>query len=133
MAGDGHSSPLDSVWRDDREPGFLVAGEGAVWVQEQGDGTLARIDPETGEPSGRVKIDETLKYGDIDAGGGKVWLRTTAGQTFVVIDPKTLVVRARVGRESGSGALRYTPRGVWTTSHDVHTLSWWKEPARIGS
>ena len=116
-----------------REPGFLVAGEGAVWVQEQGDGTLARIDPATGEVSGRVKVDETLKYGDIDAGGGKIWLRTTAGQTFVVIDPVTLAIRARVGKETGSGALRYTRKGVWTTSHDIHTLSWWKKPARIGN
>jgi virginiamycin B lyase len=116
-----------------REPGFLVAGEGAVWVQEQGDGTLARIDPTTGDVSGRVKVDETLKYGDIDAGGGKVWLRTTAGQTFVVIDPDTLAIRARVGKETGSGALRYTRKGVWTTSHDVHTLSWWKNPADIGN
>jgi len=115
-----------------REPGFLVAGEGAVWVQEQGDGTLARIDPQTGEVSGRVKVDETLKYGDIDAGGGKIWLRTTAGQTFVVIDPRTLAIRARVGAATGSGALRYTPKRVWTTSHDVHTLSWWKKPAKIG-
>lgn len=115
-----------------REPGFLVAGEGAVWVQEQGDGTLARVDPETGAVSGRVKVDETLKYGDIDAGGGKIWLRTTAGQTFVVIDPQTLAVRARVGPETGSGALRYTPKGIWTTSHDVHTLSWWKKPSKIG-
>jgi sugar lactone lactonase YvrE len=117
----------------DLEPGFLVAGEGAVWVQEQGAGTLARIDPETGEVSGRVKVDETLKYGDIDAGGGKVWLRTTVGQTFVVIDPESLAVRARVGKENGSGALRYTPKGVWTTAHDVHTLSWWKKPVNIGN
>jgi streptogramin lyase len=116
-----------------REPGFLVAGEGAVWVQEQGDGTLARIDPATGDVSGRVKVDETLKYGDIDAGGGKIWLRTTARQTFVVIDPVTLAIRARVGKETGSGALRYTRKGVWTTSHDIHTLSWWKKPARIGN
>jgi len=116
-----------------REPGFLVAGEGAVWVQEQGDGTLARVDPATMAVTGRVKIDETLKYGDIDAGGGKIWLRTTAGQTFVVIDPQTLAIRARVGREAGSGALRYTPAGVWTTAHDVHTLSWWGKPARIGA
>ncbi len=115
-----------------REPGFLVAGEGAVWVQEQGDGTLARIDPETGTVSGRVKVDETLKYGDIDAGGGKIWLRTTAGQTFVVIDPGTLAIKARVGAATGSGALRYTPKRIWTTSHDVHTLSWWKQPAKIG-
>ena len=115
-----------------REPGFLVAGEGAVWVQEQGDGTLARIDPATGEVSGRVKVDETLKYGDIDAGGGKIWLRTTAGQTFVVIDPQTLAITARVGAEAGSGALRYTPKRIWTTAHDVHTLSWWKKPKKIG-
>ena len=116
-----------------KEPGFLVAGEGAVWVQEQGDGTVTRIDPASADISGRVKVDETLKYGDIDAGGGKVWLRTTAGQTFVVIDPKTLAIRARVGKQTGSGALRYTPAGVWTTSHDVHTLSWWTTPDDIGN
>lgn len=116
-----------------REPSFLVAGEGAVWVQEQGHGTLARIDPTTGELSGRVKVDGTLKYGDIDAGGGKVWPRTTAGQTFVLIDLETLAIRARVGKEAGSGALRYARNGVWTTSHDVHTLSRWKNFAHIGN
>lgn len=117
-----------------REPGFLVAGEGAVWVQEQGDGTVARIDPVTGEVSGRAKIDESLKWGDIDTGGGKVWLRTTAGQTLVIIDAKTLAIDARVGKETGSGALRYAPGGLfrgarlWTTAHDQHTLSWWNRP-----
>lgn len=115
-----------------RMPGFLAAGEGAVWVQEQGDGTVARIDPKTGEVSGRVKVGETLKYGDIDTGGGKIWLRTTASQTFVVIDPKTLAVKARAGKASGSGALRYTPAGVWTSAHDIQTLSWWGNPAKIG-
>jgi virginiamycin B lyase len=115
-----------------REPGFLVAGEGSVWVQEQGDGTLAKIDPATVTLAGRVKIDETLKYGDIDAGGGKVWLRTTAGQTFVVVDPATLAVTARMGKAAGSGALRYTRAGVWTTAHDAHTLSWWDKPGKIG-
>lgn len=115
-----------------REPGFLAVGEGAVWVQEQGDGTVARIDPATARVSGRVKVDETLKYGDIDTGGGKVWLRTTAGQTFVVIDPATLAIKARVGAAAGSGALRYTRAGVWTSAHDAHTLSWWKDPGKIG-
>lgn len=115
-----------------RAPGFLVAGEGAVWVQEQDDGTVARVAPETGEVSGRVRVDPSLLYGDIDAGGGKIWLRTTAGQTFVVIDPKSLAIKARVGKPTGSGALRYTDAGVWTSSHDVHTLSWWEEPGAIG-
>lgn len=111
-----------------REPGFLVAGEGAVWVQEQGDGTVASIDPQTGEVAGRVKVGNNLKWGDIDAGGGKVWLRTTDDQVFVVIDPKSLAILARNGKAAGSGALRYTPAGVWTTAHDQHTLTWWPAP-----
>ena len=115
-----------------KAPGFLTVGEGGIWVQEQGDGTLVRLDPATGTITGRVKIDETLKWGDIDTGGGKVWLRTTAGQTFVVLDPKSLAILARIGNPVGSGALRYTPNGIWTSAHDVHTLSWWADAAAMG-
>ncbi len=115
-----------------KAPGFLAAGEGGVWVQEQGDGAVARIDPATGAVTGRAKVDETLKWGDIDTGGGKVWLRTTVGQTFVVLDPKSLAILARVGNPVGSGALRYTPDGIWTSAHDVHSLSWWADAAAIG-
>jgi virginiamycin B lyase len=115
-----------------KQPGFLAAGEGGVWVQEQGDGTLAAIDPKTNTVRGRVKVGETLKYGDIDTGGGRIWLRTTDQQTFVVIDPASLTVTARVGKPVGSGALRYTGTGIWTSAHDNHTLSWWRDPAKIG-
>lgn len=106
-------------------PGFLVAGEGAVWIQEQGDGTLARIDPDTITISGRIKIGDNLKWGDIDTGDGKVWLRTTDDQTFVVIDAASNAILARVGRPEGSGAIRYAPGGIWTSAHDVHSLTWW--------
>lgn len=114
-----------------RAPGFLAAGAGAVWVQEQLDGTVARIDPVSGDVTGRVKVGEVLKWGDIDTGGGMVWLRTTEDQTFVVIDPATMSVRKRVGKAEGSGALRYTGKGVWTSAHDVHTLTWWPKPGKI--
>ena len=115
-----------------KQPGFLAAGEGAVWVQEQGDGTVARIDPRSGEVSGRVKVGKSLLYGDIDTGGGAVWLRTTDDQTFVMIDPRSMAILKRVGKNAGSGALRYTPSGVWTTAHDLHTLTWWSAAAKTG-
>ncbi|WP_425304576.1 YncE family protein [Sandarakinorhabdus limnophila] len=114
-----------------RQPGFLVAGEGAVWVQEQADGTVARVDPARVTVSGRIKVDTSLNYGDIDTGGGKIWLRTTARQSLVVIDATTLAIRARLGAVTGSGAVRYTPRGVWTSAHDRQSLSWWPDPARL--
>jgi len=112
-------------------PAFSAAGEGAVWVQEQGDGTVARIDPATGEVTGRVKVGKELKWGDIDTGAGMVWLRTTEDQTFVAIDPKALTVVARLGRAEGSGALRYATGGLWTSAHDVHTLTWWPQPILV--
>ena len=111
------------------QPGFLATGEGAVWVQEQADGTLARIDPATNRVTGRVKVGNNLKYGDIDTGAGRVWLRTTDDQEYAVIDATSLAVVARVGKAVGSGALRFTPEGVWTSAHDVKTLSWWPAPA----
>lgn len=114
-----------------RQPGFLVAGEGAVWVQEQADGTVARIDPARVTVSGRIKVDSSLNYGDIDTGGGKIWLRTTAGQSLVVIDAATLAIRARLGAVTGSGAVRYTPSGIWTSAHDRQSLSWWPDPPRL--
>lgn len=106
-------------------PGFLIAGEGAVWVQEQGDGTVARIDPASVAVTGRIKVGDNLKWGDIDTGDGKVWLRTTDDQEFVVIDAASSAIVARLGAPVGSGALRITPKGVWTTAHDEHTLTWW--------
>lgn len=106
-------------------PGFLAAGDGAVWVQEQGDGTVAKVDPESLEVIARVKVGDNLKYGDIDVADGKVWLRTTDDQTFVVIDAGTNAILARVGRPEGSGAIRYTPKGVWTSAHDVESINWW--------
>ncbi|WP_017668556.1 hypothetical protein [Sandarakinorhabdus sp. AAP62] len=112
-----------------KQPGFLTAGEGAVWVQEQGDGTLARIDPATNTVSGRVKVGANLKWGDIDTGDGKVWLRTTDDQEYAVVDARSLAILARVGKPVGSGALRWTPDGVWTSAHDVFTLTFWPAPA----
>lgn len=112
-----------------KEPGFLAAGSEGVWVQEQGDGTVARIDPQTGQLTGRVKVGDNLKWGDIDIGHGKVWLRTTDDQVFVVIKAKTLKIEERIGKAAGSGALRFTDYGLWTTAHDEHTLTFWPQSA----
>lgn len=114
------------------QPGFLTAGEGAVWIQEQGDGTVARVDPDSVEVTNRTEVGETLLYGDIDVADGKVWLRTTEDQTFVVINAQTTEVIARVGRPEGSGAIRYTPDGIWTSAHDVLSINWWTASPTAG-
>ncbi|MBX7526386.1 YncE family protein [Qipengyuania vesicularis] len=107
------------------QPGFLAAGEGGVWVQEQKDGTVARVDPDSMALVGRTKVGESLLWGDIDTAKGSVWLRTTEDQTFVQIDAETGEILERFGEPVGSGAIRATPYGVWTSAHDVERISWW--------
>ena len=80
---------------------------------------------------GRYSTGKNASCPRFDTGGGKIWLRTTAGQTMVVIDAATLAINARLGEPSGSGAIRYTPSGIWTSAHDRHSLSWWPDPARL--
>ncbi|NNF94293.1 MAG: hypothetical protein HKM91_06840 [Altererythrobacter sp.] len=113
------------------QPGFLVAGEGAVWVQEQKDGTVAKILPEALIVSERTKIGETLLYGDIDVGGGKVWLRTTEDQVFVTLDAESGEILEKYGDPAGSGAIRFTTAGVWTSAHDIERMSWWSNSAAM--
>lgn len=112
------------------QPGFLAAGEGAVWVQEQKDGTVAKVQPDTLAVASRTKVGESLLYGDIDTGAGKVWLRTTDDQVFVTIDAATGEILGRYGEASGSGAVRFTPQGIWTTAHDIERISWWTATGR---
>jgi virginiamycin B lyase len=114
-----------------KQPGFLAAGVGARLGSGAGRRHLARIDPQSGEVVTRVKVGDNLKFGDIDIGGGKIWLRTTDDQLFAVVDPKTNTVSARVGKAAGSGALRYSSKGVWTTAHDEHTLTWWPTSGKM--
>ncbi len=111
------------------QPGFLAAGEGAVWVQEQKDGTVARIAPDSMEVLGRTRVGETLLWGDIDTGNGSVWLRTTEDQAFVKLDAHSGEVVGRFGEPVGSGAVRFTPDGIWTSAHDVDRISRWTHAA----
>ena len=117
-----------------KAPGFLAAGEGSVWVQEQGDGTLARIDPMSGAVSGRVQDRRHAEMGRHRYRRRPgVAAHHACGQTFVVVAPDSLAILARVGKAEGSGALRHTPAGVWTSAHDVQTLTFWPDRALIGN
>ena len=46
---------------------------------------------------------------------------------------ETIVYSCGFGKSVGSGALRYTDAGVWTSAHDHHTLSWWPAPVTGGA
>ena len=106
-------------------PRFLAIGFDAVWVMDQGSGTITRVDRD-GTVVTSIKVsDVPIEGGDIATGGGYVWVRTE--QDLVVrIDPRTNMVDARLGPPSGSGSVAADDDALWVTAHDVETV--WRLP-----
>jgi virginiamycin B lyase len=63
-------SILDEVTVGDT-PASIAVGEGAVWVANQGDGTVSRIDPATNEVTASVPAEGCW---NVAVGGGQVWV-----------------------------------------------------------
>jgi virginiamycin B lyase len=133
-----------TVWRDDSllkispadprtsqaikvgdQPRFLAIGEDAVWVMNQGDGSVSRVDA-AGNVKATIKVsDVRIEGGDIAVGGGAIWVRIE--QDLVVrIDPATNTVTDRYGPPSGSGSVAADDTAVWVSAHDASSL--WRLP-----
>ena len=77
-------------------PGNVAVGEGAVWVlNSQGDGTISRIDGETGEITD--SFESGGRPGELAVGEGAVWAGNAGGQDIV----NTIVSVSRIDPDSG--------------------------------
>ena len=76
------------------KPISIAAGEGGLWVGDQGDGTVTKIDPTT------RRVVKVIGIGapaiDIAAGAGGIWVATGSFGTVVRIDPGLGAVADRI-------------------------------------
>ncbi|HSC21319.1 MAG TPA: serine/threonine-protein kinase [Solirubrobacterales bacterium] len=71
-----------------RPPLRLAAGSQAVWVTSGRDGTITRLDPETGKPLGKP-LHPGFGVAGIAIGGRWVWVTNPLRGTLLRLDPKT--------------------------------------------
>jgi virginiamycin B lyase len=106
-------------------PRFLAVGEGAVWVQGNGDGTVTRID-RNGKVVATIQASSTgIEGGDMAAGGGFAWARISTA-LVAKIDPSTNAVVAVYGPPMGSGSVAADKAAAWISAHDVESV--WRLP-----
>lgn len=96
-------------------PRFLDIGYGGVWVMNQGDGSVSRIDATTGEVETIPGTGKPIEGGDLTTGAGAVWLRTHSG--VLRIDPRTREVTHRIDLPISSGGVAAVPGSLWITSY----------------
>ena len=101
---------------------FFDVGEGAVWVQNNDDATVSRVDPKSNRVVATIRVDEgAVSGGDLAVGGGYVWARVTSA-LVAKIDPATNTVIARYGPRLGSGSVAADESAAWITAHDADAV-----------
>ncbi|WP_262266176.1 Vgb family protein [Microvirga yunnanensis] len=103
-------------------PRFLTAGEGSIWVHNQGDNSVQRIDPASGQVIATIETGLSGRGGDIATGGGYVWL-TLKDTPLIQIDPKTNTVAAIFQGTGWGDAIRFGGGSLWISGHSIRRLT----------
>jgi streptogramin lyase len=103
------------------QPRFLTAGDGAVWVLNQGDGSVSRIDAVSHQRAAIIPLGLPGSGGDIAYGAGRLWV-TMVGVPLTEVDTATnQPLRQWVG--AGGDSLRVAGGDVWLTDYGGGTVA----------
>lgn len=119
--GDGSVRATIKVGPEGR---FLAIGGGAVWVMNNGDGTVSRVTAD-GKVTSTHASKAGIDGGDIAYGGGFVWARISAG-LVAKLDGKNGALLATYGPPSGSGSVAADDTAAWISAHNVSSV--WRLP-----
>jgi DNA-binding beta-propeller fold protein YncE len=115
----GASPPVTARIATGEHPCGIASGFGAVWVANDGGGTLARINPKTNRVTRRVRVGPGVC--SVATGSGFVWMTNYRTGSVVRVSPRTFQARSvTIGDEPfdvlvGAGH-------VWATSWGDGTL-----------
>lgn len=138
------SGPAQAIISVGSRPGVPVAGDGAVWVPNTGDGTISRIDPASNRVTATIHIGNQLAFYKRDCelkgsvhsymgtsfhvrdcdlpsalatGAGSLWVAKNDDQAVLRMDPKTERILARIPVGIVPFEMAATDNAVWVTAY----------------
>ena len=105
-----------------RNPGFVVAGEGAVWVKNLGEQTVSRIDPATNAVTATIPIGAGA-FGYLAAGEGSVWATNNDANTATRIDAHSNAVVATIPVGENPQGIALGFGSAWVANHRAGSVS----------
>jgi YVTN family beta-propeller protein len=104
-----------------RSPGALAAGTGSLWVADELEGMLVRIDPKQRRALARIKVGRMPTA--VAIAGGAVWVANTGDGTVSRIDPATNRVTKTIWVGVAPRALAADADAVWILSTGSGVIS----------
>ncbi len=101
-------------------PSGIAVGDGAVWVANAIDDTLARVDV----ADGHVRtVPVNARPSGVAFTPDGVWVASSAGSTVARVDPRSLDVELTADVGSGPTAVLAASGSIWVTNHIDGTVS----------
>jgi streptogramin lyase len=103
-----------------KHPGGLALAAGSLWVTEDVDNAVTRVDPATGAVTGTVRLrganfpDPTFAV----AGGGALWVAARTTGTLSRVDPRAGKLVATLKVPSAVDDLLFADGSLWVASFD---------------
>jgi DNA-binding beta-propeller fold protein YncE len=100
-----------------RPPLRIAAGSQAVWVTSERDGTITRLDPDTGKPLGRP-LHPGFGVAGIAIGGRWVWVTNSLRGRLLRLDPETGRVLKTIDVGGHPGPIALGGGRVWVADEE---------------
>ncbi|HEY4780035.1 MAG TPA: protein kinase, partial [Solirubrobacterales bacterium] len=95
----------------------VAAASDAIWVASEPDGTLTRLNPNSGEPVG-TPLRLGAGISGVAVGAGSVWVSDPPRGEVLQVDPKTGGVLARIAVGGHPGPIAFGGGDVWVADED---------------
>ena len=95
----------------------IAAADDAIWVTSEPDGTLTRLDPETGEPLGKA-LHLGAGISGVAVGGGSVWVADPPRGEVLRVDPDSGRLAERIDVGGRPGPLAFGGGRLWVADED---------------
>jgi YVTN family beta-propeller protein len=105
----------------DERPGQIAAGEGALWVVDAEQGTVARVDPAARRVVQRIPVGRDPA--GVAVGDGAVWVTVSGDRSVSWINPATNTVVKRVLVGNGPTGIALGDGAVWVANSLDNSVS----------
>jgi streptogramin lyase len=95
----------------------IAADDDAIWVTSQPDGTLTRLNPESGEAVGKP-LQLGAGISGVAVGAGSVWVSDPPHGEILRVDPQSGEVVKRIEVGGSPGAIAFGGGDVWVADED---------------
>jgi streptogramin lyase len=95
----------------------IAADDDAIWITSQPDGTLTRLDPESGEAVGKP-FQLGAGISGVAVGAGSVWVSDPPRGEILRVDPRSGEVVKRIELGGSPGAIAFGGGDVWVADED---------------